>query len=122
MGAKFGDIMRNHIDVRKFLNRKGYNAQGFILARVSDTSTCRERNCSHEWCRDIELSIGDCSRYVRLDFEVSGGPGQRRNSLHKIDLLVEVLTEFRDALRVEAEREAEYEKDRKAKERNSKKD
>jgi len=43
------------------------------------------------------LTIADCRRRVQLEFFL-GTKQARRRSLRKIDLLINVLTKFRDAL------------------------
>lgn len=45
----------------------------------------------------VELKISDCDRTVSLDFDGYDEDG-RANSLHKIDTLVSVLTQFSEAL------------------------
>lgn len=44
------------------------------------------------------LTIADCRRSVQLEFFL-GNPDARKESLEKIQLMVDVLTEFRDALK-----------------------
>jgi hypothetical protein len=44
------------------------------------------------------LTIADCRRSIQLEFFL-GNPDARKESLEKIQLMVDVLTEFRDALK-----------------------
>ncbi len=88
--------------VRKFLNRPGYHAGAYVLAEVEDSSNHKkDRDGRWPWV-DITLVLSDCGRVVNYDFNLETA-GARRNSLHKIDLLVETLRRFRDAMHQEAD-------------------
>jgi hypothetical protein len=50
----------------------------------------------------ISVFLGDCEHTIMLEFFL-GTKHRRRASLAKIDLLLDVLTEFRDALKREIE-------------------
>ncbi|MFN2525530.1 MAG: hypothetical protein ABR505_04610 [Actinomycetota bacterium] len=92
--------MSYRLRVRRFLNVLGYNAGAYILATVEDSSRYREGK--HGWPYvDIDLTLGDCGRVVSFDFDLSAR-GSRRNSLRKIEIMIEVLSAFRDALHEEA--------------------
>lgn len=54
---------------------------------------------------------------VSFDFDLSSA-GQRANSLHKINLLVDTLIQFRDALQAEADLAAERSRGKKRGARN----
>ncbi len=97
--------MRHHVRIRRFLNRPGHHAGAYVHAVVGDSSTCVEPDCTHDWCVDVDLTIADCSRIVSLDFEI-GTAAERRNSLHKVDTLIDALGQFREALVVESDRAA----------------
>ena len=77
---------------RRFLNKRGFHAGGYVLAAVEDTS---KRRGDRVW-PTIELTIADCGRQISLDFDVD--PGDLANSLHKVEVLVGTLTKFRAAL------------------------
>ena len=47
------------------------------------------------------ITLADCRRQIELEFSL-GTAQNRRQSLAKIDLLMEILSAFRDALREEA--------------------
>jgi hypothetical protein len=88
--------------VRKLLNRPGCHAGAYVLAEVEDSSNLKkDRNGLWPWV-DITLVLADCGRAVSYDFNLETA-SERRNSLHKIDLLVETLSRFRDAMHQEAE-------------------
>lgn len=70
---------------RKFLNQPGHYAGAYVLAEVGSHGSSGT------------LTITDCNRLVRLDFDTYS-PGDRRNSLHKADVLIQTLTELRAAL------------------------
>lgn len=92
--------MPYRVRIRKFLNIQGYSANGFVCAQVEDSSNHTEDKHGWPWM-DIELTLADCSRIVSFDFGLST-PGERRNSLRKIGILVDALTEFQAALEAEA--------------------
>jgi hypothetical protein len=98
--------VRDHIHIRRFLNRRGFHAGAFIQAVVPDSTTCRDPDCEHRWCVDPVLLISDCYRVTSLDFDLTTAGG-RRNSLYKIDVLIDTLTQFREAFVVEATRATE---------------
>jgi hypothetical protein len=96
--------MPNRFYTRRFLNKRGFHAGGYVFAYVEDSS---KRTDADAWV-DIDFVVADCGRQVSLDFEVE--PGKLNNSLHKVDVLLDTLTRFRAALveegRVAAERQA----------------
>jgi hypothetical protein len=97
--------MPYRVRIRRFLNLPGYNAGAYVLAEVEDSS--KHKKGKHGWPYvHIALTLADCSRVVSFDFDLSTAR-ERRNSLQKIDVLVEVLTKFRDALHAEAALAAE---------------
>jgi hypothetical protein len=98
--------VRDHIHIRRFLNRRGFHAGAYIHAVVPDSTTCRDPECGHRWCVDPVLIISDCDRVTSFDFDIDS-PGGRQNSLYKIDVLIESLAQFREALILEATRAAE---------------
>jgi hypothetical protein len=55
------------------------------------------------------LSLADCRRRIELEFFL-GTAVARRQSLAKIDLLLNVLTAFRSALETEVQLISEFEK------------
>jgi hypothetical protein len=66
------------------------------------------------------LSLADCRRRIELEFSL-GTARARRASLAKLDLLIDVLTAFRQALVTEAQLIASYNKPGKpARTKNSK--
>jgi hypothetical protein len=88
------------LNLRRMLNLAGHHGSAEIRAFIEDT-TCRR------WKRrppepKIRLSISDCANVIWLAFEVDS-PERRTNSLHKADMLIDVLTRFRDALAAECE-------------------
>ena len=80
---------------RSFLNPPSTSATSYILAEVQSTFE------GEEPCATNLLIIGDCHKQIQLEFGL-GNRKQRRRSLAKIDLLIKVLTAFRDALVKEA--------------------
>lgn len=92
--------MPYRVRIRKFLNIQGHSGNGFICAQVEDSTSHEEDKHGWPWV-DIELTLADCSRIVRFDFPLST-PADRRNSLRKIRILVDTLTEFEAAFEAEA--------------------
>lgn len=90
-----------HVERREFLN-KFSNLRAYIIAIVEDA---REKHIcckdSDDW-HEISLRIADCSREIDLYFDLSS-VDERENSLYKIRTLVEVMTEFKEAIEREVE-------------------
>ena len=76
---------------RTFLNPPSTSSTSYVLAEVE--STAEGENC---WTTNV-LILADCHRRIELEFGI-GNRKQRRRSLAKINLLIKVLTRFRDAL------------------------
>jgi hypothetical protein len=85
--------MKNLFNLRKrvFLNPVSTGHTSYILAEAESS-----RNGEYKWGHYM-LTLADCRRRVQLEFFL-GTKRARRVSLAKIDLLIEVLTRFRDAL------------------------
>lgn len=81
---------------RIFLNPTSTGQTSYILAEVESS-----RNGEYKWGHYM-LTLADCRRRIQLEFAL-GTKQSRRNSLKKIDLLIDVLTRFRDALQREAD-------------------
>jgi hypothetical protein len=83
----------NHFSFRKraFLNPVSTNQTSYILAHVEDSHGGTERHGTNL------LVIADCKRVVQLEFFL-GTKRHRRQSLAKINLLIDILARFRDAL------------------------
>ncbi len=110
------------VDVRRFLNLPGFHGGAYVVAYVEDTSgreITKRYLFGYEGSRYVNpqpriiLEIADCSERISLEFELHSELNVE-NSVHKIDVLLDALTEFRAGLRVEArlygEREPEVEK------------
>lgn len=98
---KKGEPVPHRVRIRRFLNVLGYNAGAYILAVVEDSS--RHVRGKHGWpYSEIDLTLADCGRVVTFDFDLTT-PGTRRNSLRKINVMIETLTAFQEALQAEAE-------------------
>ena len=76
---------------RAFLNPASTHLTSYIQAYVQTG-----RDGPDKWGDNMVL-IGDCKRVVQLEFFL-GTKRYRRISLAKIDLLIDVLTQFRAAL------------------------
>ncbi len=76
---------------RTFLNPASTNHDSYIHAVVESSS-----NGEYPWGSNM-LTIADCRRRIQLEFFV-GSARARKLSLKKINLLIDILTRFRDAL------------------------
>jgi len=76
---------------RLFLNSISTGHTSYILAEAESS-----RNGEYKWGHYM-LTIADCRRRIQLEFFL-GTKRTRRNSLKKINALIDVLTRFRDAL------------------------
>ena len=85
--------MKNTYTFRKraFLNPISTNQASYIHAHVESS-----HDGSYRWGDNL-IFIADCRRVIQLEFSVGTGQ-KRRISLAKINLLIDVLTRFRDAL------------------------
>lgn len=80
---------------RRFLAPASTGFTSYVLAEV-ESSDGGEYRCGH-----YQLALADCRRRVELEFCLTTAR-ERCRSLSKIDLLLEVLGGFRDALAAEA--------------------
>ncbi len=76
---------------RTFLSPVSTGLTSYIFAEAESS-----QNGKYQWGHYM-LTLADCSRYVQLEFFL-GTNQARRISLKKINLLIDVLTRFRDAL------------------------
>ncbi len=98
------------VDVRRFLNLPGFHGGAYVVAYVEDTSTreiTKRDLFGYEGSRYVNpqpriiLEIADCSNRINLEFELNSEL-RVENSLHKLDVLLAALTEFREGLVEEA--------------------
>lgn len=90
MGKKTYRVFR-----REFLNNEGFYAGAYIIAKVEDTSGKRQTE-DKEVRPSASLEIADCSKSIYLEIDVGGEWGT--NTVHKLDKLIEVLEETREAV------------------------
>lgn len=76
---------------RAFLNSASTDQTSYVHAIVESTGEGDYRHGTNM------LTIADCRRVIRLEFFLARAR-DRRLSLKKINLLIDVLTQFRDAL------------------------
>ena len=81
---------------RAFLNPASTGHTSYILAEVESSHKGAEKFGNYL------LTIADCRRSIRLEFFL-GTPKARELSLDKINLLIKVLTDFREALIIESD-------------------
>jgi hypothetical protein len=81
---------------RTFLAPPSTGFTSYVLAEV-ESSDGGAYKCGHN-----VLALADCRRRIELEFLLDTAR-LRRQSLAKVDLLVEVLTQFRAALAAEAQ-------------------
>jgi hypothetical protein len=80
--------------LRSFLNPVSTGQTSYILAEVESS-----RGGEYKWGHYM-LTIADCRRRIQLEFFL-GTKDARRLALKKINLLIDSLTRFRDALQKE---------------------
>lgn len=81
---------------RRWLNTKGHHSTAFVYAYISTWA-----NDSKNF--DGEITISDCSRQITLSLDTWGTTGRAKesaykNSLNKLNTLIDTLTEARDAI------------------------
>jgi hypothetical protein len=97
---------------RTFLNPISTGHTSHILAEAESSN-----NGEYKWGHYI-VTIADCRRRVQLEFFL-GTKRARRVSISKINLLINVLTRFRDALKKELELIEKFEQNGKVKRRRA---
>ena len=96
---------------RTFLNPVSALSTSYIQANVADSQNGEVNHLGNM------LIIADCNRAIEFEFYL-GSTQHRRDSLRKINLLINTLTGFRDALKTEADQIAAYRKPSKAKKKS----
>ena len=81
---------------RTFLTPASTGIPSYVLAEV-ESSDGGKSKCGHNM-----ITLADCRRQIQLEFFL-GSPRDRKQSVAKIDLLVEVFSAFRNALQEEAQ-------------------
>ena len=81
---------------REFLNEDDLVHTSWVLAYVEDSE-------DGEYSASGILHLADCRRSIRLEFYLGRRAEAKTQSIKKIDLLLETLTEFRTALVTEAD-------------------
>ena len=98
---------------RVFLASISTGHTSFILAEVESS-----RGGENKWGHCM-LTIADCRRRIQLEFFL-GTVRARRESLRKLDLLLNVLNSFRKVLLAEAQLITEYERaERRSRKKNT---
>ena len=83
---------------KEFLNTAGYQGQANIVTYIIKSDWGNKDKYDRDV--DIKLDIADCSRVISMDIDDYDSDA-RENSLHKVDTLIEVLTDLRKALKKE---------------------
>jgi hypothetical protein len=91
------------------LNKPGFQSTAAICCVVEDSSTWpvgrdSEGEPISKWSTpSYTFQIANCDRSLawELDFQT---PGSRANDMHKLNVLVDTLTKFRDGVKLEQER------------------
>jgi hypothetical protein len=86
--------MKFSLRKRVFLNPVSSGTTSFLFAEVESS-----RGGEYKWGHYM-LTIADCRRRIQLEFFL-GTKDARRLALKKINLLIDSLTRFRDALQKE---------------------
>ena len=96
-----GKAQRYHVRRREFLNQD-LELPAFVIAVIQDTTDLPDDEDQRwKWAQAI-LDLGDCYKRVSFDLNMSDLE-ERAKTLHKINLLAEVINEVRDAIEKEVE-------------------
>ena len=95
-----GKTARYHVLRREFLN-EDLSRPAYVIGIVQDTTDTPDEDEAWKW-GTVMLDFGDCHRRVSFDLDLSGRE-ERANTLHKINLISEVVNAVRDAITREVE-------------------
>ena len=90
-----------HIRRREFLN-EDLQMHAFIIGIVQDTRDLPDENEEAWKWGTVILDLGDCYRRISFDFDLEDEES-RAKSLHKINLIHEIISGVRDAIALEIE-------------------
>jgi len=95
---------------KEFLNLPGHNGMANVVAQITIDGGYKRNNDDyrHTYCK---LDFADCDRRVSMDIDLDDAYS-RENAIHKLDVLVDVLTEYRKVLIKEAKFQDRLEKRR----------
>src|SRR5688500_802753 len=84
--------------IRDFLNKKGFHSIAFILAHVDEHTVEQLASQNYDsWC-DAQITLGDCSRAITLNFDFGDDEDDQDNALYKVDRLLIELQKFKEAI------------------------
>ena len=103
---------------KEFLNLPGHNGMANVVASIVASSHWKEDTDDDGKplyrSVDYKLDFADCDRRVSMDID-DYDEYARENAIHKVDTLIEVLIEFRSALKKELKYQHRLEKRRERK-------
>jgi len=83
---------------REFLNLPGHETHANIVTDIT-LSTSSWRNSDNYRTCYVNLGISDCKDIVSLNLDISTDEdADRDNAIYKVSTLIDVLTEFKEAL------------------------
>jgi hypothetical protein len=96
---------------RALLNLPGHETVGAIVAEVENTEHVKKPADEYDYVREptMNLAISDCSRSIGLAVSVRTADDYK-NTLHKVDTMIELLEGFREGVVAERERFVERKK------------
>jgi len=93
---------RYRVNKREWLN-DDRSMQGFVIARVPNTERDKfDPEKSRSVWVESEFRLGDCGRSISLDFNIHDAESIECVRA-KADLLLDIITEFNDAVHVECD-------------------
>ena len=83
---------------RAFLNKPTFNSNGNIYCSIMEQyNDYRNKGSKYPDFIGIEFGMADCTRTINLDFDTDS-KGERDNAVYKAQVIIDVMTEFRDSM------------------------
>ena len=97
-GGDDGEVVigRHRYYRRQFINGPGHHSTAFVYAVVERSRV------EDEYSGELTLTIADCCRSISLSIDIDCEEN-RKNTLLKLDAVIETLTGFREAYRQECD-------------------
>lgn len=113
MNFYFGDDENVVFSRREFLNLDGHNSTANIVTNIRVGGDKKDKETGDVINRYITclLDLADCDRKISLSIELDTEK-ERLNALHKVRTMINVLTDFEDAIKKESEIQSKIDSNR----------